>query len=102
MPKGKKFDAAEKHFEKKCVEWRKRISELEQANKVLNQKLCDNINEIERLQMENEYLKQQNKALMELKDMSVADVKTLVESRESMRNASSLLMAMMRIPNNFH
>lgn len=102
MPKGKKFDAAEKHFEKKCIEWRKRIRELEQANKVLNQKLCDNINEIERLQMENEYLKQQNKALMELKDMSVADVKMLVESRESMRNASSLFMAMMRASNNFH
>ena len=31
MSKGKKFDAAEKHFEKKCVEWRKKIRELEEV-----------------------------------------------------------------------
>lgn len=102
MPKGKKFTAAEKHFEKKCVEWRKRIRELEQANKILHQKNCDNIDEIQKLRMENEYLKQQNNILMEVKDMSVTDVKTLVESRESIRNASSLLTAMMRASNNFH
>ena len=102
MPKGKKFNAAEKHFEKKCDEWRKRIRELEHANKVLNQKLCDNINEIEKLQMENEYLRQQNDMLMEVKDMSAADVRTLVESREAVKNASSLFTAMMRASNNFH
>ena len=30
MSKGKKFDAAEKHFEKKRVQYEKRIKELEQ------------------------------------------------------------------------
>lgn len=96
MSKGKKFTAAEKHFEKKCIEWRKRIRELEQANKVLHQKNCDNIDEIQKLRMENEYLKQQNDMLMEIKDMSVADVKTLVESRETVKNASSLFNAMIK------
>lgn len=96
MSKGKKFNAAEKHFEEKCVEWRKKIRELEQVNKILHKKVCDNIDEIEKLRMENEYLKQQNGVLMELKDMSVADIKTLVESRESINNASSLFNAMMR------
>lgn len=74
MSKGKKFTAAEKHFEKKCIEWRKRIRELEQINKVLHQKNCDNIDEIQKLRMENEYLKQQNDILMEVKDISAADV----------------------------
>ena len=30
MSKGKKFDAAERHFEKKRVQYEKRIKELEQ------------------------------------------------------------------------
>lgn len=40
MPKGKKFNAAEKHFEEKHVEYRKKIRELEQANKVLHKKFA--------------------------------------------------------------
>lgn len=90
MPKGKKFNAAEKHFEEKCVEWRKKIRELEQINKDLHKKLFDNCDEMEKLQMENEYLKQQNKVLMEIKEMSVDDVKTLIKSKESINNISSL------------
>lgn len=80
MAKGKKFDAAEKHFENKCVEWRKKIRELERTNKILHEQICNNIEEIEKLQMENEYLKQQNDALMKLKDMSVTDVEALIKS----------------------
>jgi predicted RNase H-like nuclease (RuvC/YqgF family) len=94
MPKGKKFDAAEKHFENKCIEWRKKIRELEQVNKILHKKICDNCDEIEKLQMENEYLKQQNEVLMEIKEMSVDDVKTLIKSKESINNISDLFNAM--------
>jgi regulator of replication initiation timing len=94
MPKGKKFDAAEKHFENKCIEWRKKIRELEQANKILHKKICDNCDEIEKLQMENEYLKQQNEVLMEIKEMSVDDVKTLIKSKESVNNISDLFNVM--------
>lgn len=94
MPKGKKFDAAEKHFENKCIEWRKKIRELEQVNKILHKKICDNCDEIEKLQMENEYLKQQNNALMEIKDVSVADVKTLIRSKELVNNISDLFNVM--------
>lgn len=96
MPKGKKFNAAEKLFEEKHVEYRKKIRELEQVNKVLHKKICDNIDELEKLQTENEYLKQQNDVLMKLKNMSIADIKTLVESRESINNALSLFNAITR------
>lgn len=94
MPKGKKFNAAEKHFEKKCVEWRKRIKELEETNKLLHKRINDNCDEIEKLQMENECLEQQNQVLMELKDMSVDDVKTLIASKESVNRLSGLFDAM--------
>lgn len=94
MTKGKKFNAAEKHFENKCVEWRKKIRELEEANKLLHKKICENCDEIEKLQMENEHLKQQNDALMKIKDMSVDDVKTLIKSKESVNNISSLFNVM--------
>lgn len=96
MPKGKKFDAAEKHFENKCIEWRKKIRELEQVNKILHKKICDNCDEIEKLQMENEYLKQQNEVLMEIKEMSVDDIKTLIKSKELVNNISDLFNVMIQ------
>lgn len=94
MSKGKRFDAAEKHFENKCIEWRKKIRELEQVNKILHKKICDNCDEIEKLQMENEYLKQQNEVLMEIKEMNVDDVKILIKSKESVNNISDLFNVM--------
>lgn len=94
MSKGKKFNAAEKHFEKKCVEWRKRIKELEETNKLLHKRISDNYDEIEKLQMKNECLEQQNQVLMELKEMSVDDVKTLIASKESVNKLSGLFDAM--------
>lgn len=94
MPKGKKFNAAEKHFEKKCVEWRKKIKELEETNKLLHKRISDNCDEIEKLQMKNECLEQQNQVLMELKDMSVDDVKTLIASKESVNKLSGLFDVM--------
>ena len=97
MAKGKKFDAAEKHFEKKCVEWRKQIRELEQSNKDYAKKLFGLCHEIEKLQMENEGLRQQNEALMELKDMSKEDVRTLIKSKESVNRLSGMMDAMYRL-----
>lgn len=72
----------------------KKIKEVEETNKLLHKTICDNIKEIERLEMENEYLKQQNDALMEIKDISVDDIKTLIESKESINNISNLLNIM--------
>lgn len=97
MPKGKKFDAAEKHFEKKCVEWRKQIRELEQQNKELHKKMFDICDENEKLKMENERLKQQNETLIALKDMSNEDVRTLIKSKESLNSLSGMFDAMSRM-----
>lgn len=94
MLKCKKFNVAEKHFERKCVKWQKKINELEQVNKTLHKKICENCDEIEKLQMENEGLKQQNETLIKLKDMSVEDVKILIKSREAINNISDLFKIM--------
>lgn len=91
MAKGKKFDAAEKHFEKKCVEWRKQIRELEQQNKENHKRILNLCDEIEKVQMENKILREQNETLMELKDMSKEDVRTLIKSKESVNQLSSLM-----------
>ena len=101
MAKGKKFDAAKKHFEKQCVEWRKRIRELEHVNKELHMKLRSLCDEMEKLQKENESLRQQNETLMELKDMSADDVKTLIKSKESINNLSGMIKAMNKVPKYF-
>ena len=45
-------------------------------------------------EMKNECLEQQNQVLMELKDMSVDDVKTLIASKESVNKLSGLFDAM--------
>ena len=72
----------------------KKNKEVEETNKLLHKTICDNIKEIEKLEMENEYLKQQNDALMEIKDISVDGIKTLIESKESINNISNLLNIM--------
>ena len=97
MSKGKKFDAAEKHFEKKCIEWRKQIRELEHQNKELHKKLFDLCDEMEKLQMENENLRQRNETLMNLKDMSNEDVRTLIKSKESVNSMSRLFDTMYKM-----
>lgn len=97
MARGKKFDAAEKHFEKKCVEWRKQIRELEQVNKKLHKKICNLCDEMEKLHMENEGLRQHNETLMELKDMSNDDVRTLIKSKESINRLSGMFDVMNRM-----
>ena len=81
----------------KCMSKGKKIRELEQANKILHKKICDNCDEIEKLQMENEYLKQQNEVLMEIKEMSVDDVKTLIKLSESVNSISYLFNVMTKM-----
>lgn len=97
MSKGKKFDAAEKHFEKKCIEWRKQIRELEQKNKELHEQVSTLCYDMTKLNMENEDLRQRNETLMDLKDMSNEDVRTLIKSKESVNSMSRLFDTMYKM-----
>lgn len=94
MAKGRKFDAAEKHFEKQRIEYRKKIRDLEYENKTLNDELCSIHDEITVLQKENEHLKKQNNVLMELKNINTEDVEVLVQSKKTASNISVMLNLM--------
>lgn len=90
MSKGKKFNAAEKHFEEKCVEWRKKIRELEKDNKALHEEIFNSHKRVEKLLEDNEILKKQNKALAKLKNMSDEEIQLYIKSA----NGASLLTEM--------
>lgn len=94
MSKGKKFDAAEKYFEKQRIEYRKKIRDLEYANKTLNDEIRSIHDEITVLQKENEHLKKQNNVLMELKNINTEDVEVLVQSKKTTSNISVMLNLM--------
>ena len=80
MPKGKKFDAAEKHFEKQRVEWRQKIRVLEVQLQEEMARTCQLVKEIQELKKENEQLKQANQQLMKLKDLTPEQLHDLEEN----------------------
>lgn len=97
MAKGKKFNAAEKHFEEKCVVWREKIRELEQKNNEYHERIIELSYEIERLQLENDELRQCKETIMGLKDITNEDVRTLIKSKEAVNRLSEIVDAMSHI-----
>lgn len=92
MPKGKKFDAARKHFEEKEIAYRQKIRQLEFEMKAIQEK--DNKLEAENIALKKELVKLKLKcdALMESGKLSEADVQSLIDYS----NASSVLSNIMR------
>lgn len=91
MPKGKKFNAAEKHFANEQARLWKRIKGLEDHIFLLereNQKLK---NELFQLQEENNAFAAENKVLRQMTPLSNDDVKELVQRARSMNMVTSLL-----------
>ena len=80
MAKGKKFDAAEKHFEKQRVEWRQKIRGLELQLQEQLAKTCQLTKTVQELKKENEQLKQINQQLMKLKDLTPEQLQQLKEN----------------------
>lgn len=78
--KGKKFDAAEKHFEKQKVEWRQKLRALEVRLQKELTKTYQLAKEVQELKKENEKLKQTNQQLMELKDLTPEQLQQLKEN----------------------
>ena len=70
---------------------------MEKKNKELHKKLLDISDEMEKLQMENEDLRQRNETLMELKDMSNTDIRTLIKSKESVNRLSGMFDTMCKM-----
>lgn len=92
MPKGKKFDAARKHFEEKEVMYRQEIRQLEFEMKSIQEK--DEKLEAENKALKKELVKLKLKcdALMKYGKLSEADVQSLIDYS----NASSVLSGIMQ------
>ncbi len=89
--KGKKFDAAQKHFEKKTVELRKRISFLEQQLEV-KIKLAEQLKErVESLETENAQLKEWVDRLLKYTELDKKDIKEACEKDKEIANAMKML-----------
>lgn len=79
MPKGKKFDAAEKHFQKEAASYNRTIKYMrEELNsfKILNAQL---LAENSRLESDNDRLQQWVDRLLEYTELSRADIKAVCE-----------------------
>ena len=83
MPKGKKFNAAEKHFEQEKREWIRKIKEVEYKNRKLISENYDLLELVQCIEEENNKLREVNEELMKIKDMRNSDIKILISSRKS-------------------
>lgn len=94
--KGKKFDAAEKHFMKKEEQYKKQIKALETALIEKTEKEKSNDALIASLSKQNAMLIAQNKKLMELCKLSEADLKILVEKDKNVAEAAKSMLTLMQ------
>ena len=94
--KGKKFEAAEKHFMKKEEQYHKQIKALEAALIEKSEKEKANEALIESLTEQNAMLLAQNKKLLELCKLSEADLKTLVEKDKNVAEAARSMLTLMQ------
>lgn len=91
MAKGKKFDAAEKHFEKKRVQYEKRIKDLNLQLENAHRDTRYFRSQYEFLQRENEELKNWIERLLEYTELSKEDIKAACEKDKRAAEALSWL-----------
>lgn len=94
--KGKKFEAAEKHFMKKEEQYKKQIKALETALIEKTEKEKTNEALITSLNEQNAMLLEQNKKLLELCKLSEADLKMLVEKDKNVAEAARSMLTLMQ------
>lgn len=91
MGKGKKFNAAEKHFEKKRIQYEKRIKSLEQQLESAHRDTRHFRSKFEFLERENEELKNWVERLLEYTELSEEDIKAACEKDKKAAEALSWL-----------
>jgi hypothetical protein len=83
MPKGKKFDAAEKHFEKERLRLNRENNSLRKLLSELIKKNRDLSERVDSLEDENRRLNDWVERLLEFTEMSKEDIKKVVEHEKS-------------------
>ena len=94
--KGKKFTAAEKHFQKKEEQYLKRIKSLELVNEKLTRQETVLSEENCVLKKQNEELARSNAKLLELCKLSQEDLAILVKKEKDVAEAARGMLALMR------
>ena len=82
MAKGKKFNAAEKHFEKRELEYKRKIKELEREIFLLRRDNLFLSNLMNVVNKDSFDIIERDEEIMKLKDMSKEDVNSLIKVRK--------------------
>lgn len=84
MPKGKKFDAAQKHFEEKELKSRKEKESLRLMLLKADEELKRTKKQLQVTMTENERLKKEHEQIMRVKDLTPEQVARLVDGASAM------------------
>ena len=90
MAKGKKFDAAQKHFEGKKIELEKQIKYLTARVSEQNKTISEQRGQIDALSSENQQLKEWIERLLEYTELSKEDIKAACEKDKKIASAMSV------------
>lgn len=90
MAKGKKFDAAQKHFEGKKIELEKQIKALTTRVSEQNKTISEQRGQIDALSSENQQLKEWIERLLEYTELSKEDIKAACEKDKKIASAMSV------------
>ena len=90
MAKGKKFDAAQKHFDGKKIELEKQIKYLTARVSEQNKVISEQKGQIDALSSENQQLKEWIERLLEYTELSKEDIKAACEKDKKIASAMSV------------
>ena len=100
--KGKKFDAAEKHFKEKELVLLKQINLLSEKTKDQHLQISELVHENQEIKVKNNELQAENERLLQLTELSKEDIKIICEKdKELTRAAQSIEFMMGRSSNLF-
>lgn len=91
MPRGKKYDAAEKHFSGELARLLKKIKSQQENIFLLEVKTRELEQRLAQFQAKNDALTAENKMLRKMAPLSDADVRVMVENAKVLNSVTSLL-----------
>ena len=97
MPKGKRFDAAEKHFEKRKCEYEKKIKYLSAELAESKHEALEYKKLYEDVSGENEQLKAWIERLLEYTELSMEDIKQACEKDKRMGEAAKMMSTLFKL-----
>ena len=94
--KGKKFDAAEKHFQEKEVKLRQEMREIKEQDSLIGDRNIQLIEINEKLEKENADIKEKLQKLLEYSKLTENDITTALHKDEMLTKFSGFLKGMAR------